>query len=195
MLALSGCASPVKTVQGGTIGRIVTVSEWGGTAADESKARTHTVSRITLHHQGEAFVRGRDPAEYLRSLQAWSRAARKWLDIPYHYVVDLDGTVYAGRDIRFAGDTNTEYDPAGHASIEVVGNYEDAEPTQAQLDALVELMTMLATKYRIAPESIRGHKDVSEQTLCPGKNLYRYLENGYFREQVGRNLPSQYAAE
>ena len=108
--------------------------------------------------------------------------------MPYHYVIDLDGNLYEGRDIRFAGDTNTEYDPAGHALIEVVGNYEESEPNQAQLETLVELMTMLAAKYAIEPDAIRGHRDFSDQTVCPGKNLYRYLDNGYFQERVRENL-------
>ncbi len=184
---LCGCASRAESPA--PPGKhIVTVSQWGGTPADESKARLHSVQRITLHHQGVAFPRGNDPVQYLRNLQSWSRETRKWLDIPYHYIIDLDGIIYAGRDIRFAGDTNTEYDPAGHALIEVVGNYEEAEPNQSQLDAVTALMTALASKYAIAPESIHGHKDYSRDTICPGKNLYRYLENGYFRERVRANL-------
>jgi hypothetical protein len=33
-----------------------------------------------------------------------------------------------------------------------------------------------------------SHKDYSAQTVCPGANLYRYLENGYFRERVALRL-------
>ena len=157
----------------------------------ESTARTHTISRITLHHQGEAFARGKDPRQYLRNLQSWSRETKKWLDIPYHFAIDLDGNIYQGRDIRFAGDTNTEYDPAGHALIEVVGNFEDTEPNSLQLAAVVELMAMLAAKYNLPVESIGGHRDYARDTVCPGKNLYRFLENGYFREQVGMRLAAK----
>lgn len=167
---------------------IVSVQQWGGTPAIEAQARKHVASRITLHHQGESFLKGRDPQLYLRNLQAWSRNTRKWLDIPYHYVIDLDGIIYEGRNINYAGDTNTDYDPSGHALIEVVGNFEEVEPTQAQLDAVVKAMTMLAVKYKISPDSISGHKDFSTQTVCPGKNLYRFLESGYFRDRVRANL-------
>ena len=189
-IILSGCAVRAELPIATTESRIVTVRQWGGTPANESLARQHTVTRITLHHQGEAFPRGRDPAQYLRNLQTWSRDTRKWLDIPYHYVVDLDGNIYQGRDLRFVGDTNTDYDPAGHALIEVLGNYEEVEPNQAQRDAIVDLMTLLAAKYAIRPDAIRGHRDYSAETRCPGKNLYRYLENGYFQERVRVNLES-----
>ena len=167
---------------------ILSVEQWGGTLAIEAQARKHVVRKITLHHQGESFLKERDPQLYLRNLQAWSRNTRKWLDIPYHYIIDLDGLIYEGRNINYAGDTNTDYDPSGHALIEVVGNFEEVEPTQAQLDAVVRAMTMLAAKYKISPDSISGHKDFSTQTVCPGKNLYRFLESGYFRDRVRANL-------
>jgi hypothetical protein len=187
-MLLTGCAVKAELPVVPVESRIMTVSQWGGTPAEESKARRHAVTRITLHHQGVAFPRGSDPVQYLRNLQNWSRDTQHWLDIPYHYVIDLDGNIYEGRDIRFAGDTHTEYDPAGHALIEVVGNYEESEPNQAQLDAVVELMTMLAAKYAIEPDAIRGHRDFSDRTVCPGKHLYRYLDNGYFQERVRENL-------
>ena len=167
---------------------IMAASAWGGSPTNESLARPHTISRITLHHQGVAFPRDRDPQQYLRDLQAWSRGTKGWMDLPYHYVIDLDGRVYEGRDIRFAGDTNTGYDTTGHALIEVVGNFDQTEPSSAQLDAVVNLMALLAARYRVSVDAIRGHRDHAPDTECPGKNLYRYFENGYFHERVAARL-------
>ena len=149
-----------------------------------AKLATH----ITLHHQGEPFPKGKDPVQYLRNLQKWSRSEKKWIDIPYHYIIDLDGKIYEGRKIEYAGDTNTEYDPSGHALIEVVGNFEEVEPNQEQLDAVVRMMSYLSMKYSVPVDSIRAHKDYSSKTVCPGKNLYRYVENGYFKEHVRQQL-------
>jgi N-acetylmuramoyl-L-alanine amidase len=187
---LSACATQTlapKVQSSLAPSEIISVEAWRGTAADPARAVRHVPNRITLHHQGETFAPGRDVREYLRSLQDWSRNTRGWIDIPYHYIVDFEGKVYAGRNIDFAGDTNTPYDTAGHALIEVIGNYEDIEPNAAQLAAIARLMAMLAKKYNISPDTIVGHKDIAA-TTCPGKNLYRYLENGYFREQVAALL-------
>jgi hypothetical protein len=171
------------------VGRnIVPVSAWGGTPADPASARKQVITHITLHHQGEPFKPGTDPRQYLRNLQSWSRGTKHWADIPYHYIIDLDGVIYEGRNINFAGDTNTEYDPMGHALIEVVGNFEEVEPNQKQLDAVVDLMAMLAAKYHVPVERIASHRDYSGQTVCPGKNLYQYVESGYFREKVAQRL-------
>lgn len=170
---------------------VVSVSAWGGTPADPKLVRKHTITHITLHHQGEPFPQGKDPVQYLRNLQTWSRNTKHWADIPYHYIIDLDGKIYEGRDINYAGDTNTEYDPTGHALIEVVGNFEEVEPNQKQLDAVVDLMAMLAAKYHVPVERIASHRDFSAQTVCPGANLYRYVQQGYFRKKVAQRLTEQ----
>lgn len=164
--------------------RIIAPAEWGGTPADATRGKTHMIKHITLHHGGVAFLRDRDPRQYLRNLQSWSRGEKKWMDIPYHYLIDLDGNIYEGRHIDFAGDTNTEYDPSGHALIVVLGNYEEVEPNAAQLSAVVDMMTLLSLRYHVAPETIAGHKDHSAQTVCPGKHLEKFLLNGYFRDAV-----------
>ena len=185
-IVVAGCATPQDPAS--VAPEIIGVAQWGGTPANAAAARRHKIERITLHHQGLSFPRGKDPQQYLRDLQSWSRTTRGWIDVPYHYVIDLDGNIYEGRDIRFAGDTNTNYDPAGHALIEVVGNFEEVEPNAAQLDAVVQLMALLAARYNVAVENIRGHRDVAPGTECPGKNLYRYLENGYFHARVRARL-------
>jgi hypothetical protein len=172
---------------------IIPVADWGGTPADASQARRHSITHITLHHQGEPYKAGTDPRQYLRKLQTWSRNTKHWLDIPYHYIIDLDGNIFEGRKIDYAGDTNTEYDPAGHALIEVVGNFEEVEPNQQQLDAVVRLMAMLAQKYGVGLDHIASHRDFSKQTVCPGANLYRYVQDGYFKHKVALRLAQERA--
>lgn len=191
-LACASCAvKPPASDLPASVPAIVPVADWGGTPADSARARRHAITHITLHHQGEPFKPGTDVRQYLRNLQTWSRTTRGWLDIPYHYVIDLEGQVYAARDIAFAGDTNTEYDPKGHALIEVVGNFEEVEPNQAQLDAVADLMAMLAAQYGVPVERIASHRDHSDKTVCPGANLYRYVQSGWFREQVAARLAAR----
>jgi len=163
--------------------RIIPVEEWGGVAVQQ-EIPAQEIKNITLHHGGVEFTRNDDPEEYLRNLQWWSRTEKGWIDIPYHYLIDLDGRIYEGRDIRYAGDTNTEYDPTGHALICVFGNYEIIKPNQKQLESIVWLMTKLCKDYRLSPNVIASHLDYAERTVCPGKNLYYYIENGYFVAQV-----------
>ncbi len=167
--------------------QIVSVEQWGGKAFADS-FRTHAIKFITLHHGGEEYPPDKNTAEHLRKLQQWSRNEKKWIDIPYHFMIDWEGKIYAGRDLRYPGDTNTNYDPAGHALICVLGNFEVQTPNEKQLHAVVDLMAWLCAQYQLSPEVIQGHKDVAQGTVCPGKNLYVYLANGYFQAEAGRRL-------
>jgi hypothetical protein len=99
-LVLTGCGFSSVFDANKFEGAIITQREWGGAAADSGRA--HQIRMITLHHEGESFPPGKDPVEYLRTLQKWSRTTKHWIDIPYHYIIDLDGRVYEGRPIRFA---------------------------------------------------------------------------------------------
>ena len=120
----------------------------------------------------------------MRNIQKWSRIESKWPDIPYHFLIDLQSKIWEGRPIQFKGDTNTEYDPTGHALISVIGNYEEQEISSGQLNAIANLMATLCKTYGIKTEKIKSHKDYVSSTLCPGKNLIIYLQDGSLMENV-----------
>ena len=190
LLLMTGCGTTnaTQSSKAQIAPKIISVEEWGGTPSDLSRGKQYRPTHITLHHGGVAFLRDKDPKQYLRNLQSWSRGTRQWMDIPYHYLIDLDGNIYEGRDINIAGDTNTEYDPTGHALIVVLGNFDEVEPNVMQLDAVVATMVMLVKRFGISVDKIAGHKDFSSQTACPGKSLYPFLLNGTFRQRVGAAL-------
>jgi hypothetical protein len=143
----------------------------------------HEIDKLTLHHSATSHVEGDDLGLKMRNMQSWGESDRKWWDIPYHYMVDLDGTVFQARDHRFVGDTNTRYNPAGHFLINCFGNYSEVEPNEAQLTTIANLMAWAAMEYHIDPLVIYGHRDLA-QTSCPGDNLYRYIENGELQKRV-----------
>ena len=95
----------------------------------------------------------------------------------------VDGQVYEARDTRFAGDTGTNYDPAGHFLVVVEGNFEVDVPTAAQLDALVRVLAWASVEFNVSPATIGGHRDHAA-TLCPGGNLYPYIASGELASDV-----------
>ena len=145
----------------------------------------HKITHVTLHHTGDAqpLKPTDDPRAKLRGLQSWGASDRNWWDVPYHYLMDLDGHIYEGRDWRFMGETNTTYDPGGHFLISIIGNYERQEPTQAQLEAIADLMAWAFQEFDVPLDRLGGHYNYAT-TGCPGKNLRKYLEDGTFRRMV-----------
>ncbi len=150
---------------------------------------SHRITHVTLHHTGDSRILTpeEDPVVRLRGLQAWGAAERNWWDLPYHYLMDLNGRIYEGRDHRYMGETNTTYDPGGHFLISIIGNYERQEPTQAQLESIADLMAWAIDEYDVPLDHLGGHYNYAT-TGCPGKFLRRYLEDGTFKRMVQERL-------
>lgn len=163
---------------------IIPRSGWNANTARLYKAQVPV--QITVHHEGGKILSmSDDAAQRIKNIQAWGMGPdRNWADIPYHFLVAPDGTVYEGRDPFTAGETATEYDPSGHLLISFLGNYEKQELDDNLLDVLTKLIAKLCVQYHISPETIASHRDHSNMTTCPGKNIYSYFENGFVKKRV-----------
>ncbi|HEX6333882.1 MAG TPA: hypothetical protein VFZ78_06630 [Flavisolibacter sp.] len=90
--------------------------------------KQHVPVRVTIHHEGTRLEVTDDAARKIKNIQVWGMGPdRKWADIPYHFLVAPDGTIYEGRNVFTVGETATEYDPSGHLLITCLGNYEVQE--------------------------------------------------------------------
>ncbi|MDO9548599.1 MAG: peptidoglycan recognition family protein [Candidatus Marinimicrobia bacterium] len=166
---------------------VIRRAEWGWKPL-KTVLPQHEITKITIHHGGVDYPPDKDPVEHIRNLQDWSRSEKKWIDIPYHFMIAPSGTIYETRPINYPGATNTDYDPSGHALICLMDNYENATVNQEQLKSIIELTAYLVGRFNVPLYDIKGHKDYTE-TLCPGKNLYQYLENGTIQARVQELLP------
>ena len=165
---------------------VIKRSDWGWKKLQQSIAE-HKINKITIHHGGVFFSDTVNVIDHIQKLQDWSRKEKKWIDIPYHFMIDLDGKIYETRPINYPGDTNTDYNVRGHALICVLGNYEEQLLSTEQLQTVIRLSAYLTKKYNIKIRDIKGHKDYTE-TLCPGKDLYQYLSNGTIQNEVAKLL-------
>ena len=164
--------------------QIVSRDEWGAEPAKADMLIAHVPDKITIHHTAVMQNPDRPNREKLASLQEFSQSDGKladgrdkiaWADIPYHYYICDDGEIFEARDVRYEGDSNTNYDLTGHALIVLEGNFEEEEVTPEQLRSVKALVAALADYYDVPAERITGHKDQA-QTACPGKDLYEKLD-------------------
>jgi N-acetylmuramoyl-L-alanine amidase len=162
-------------------------SSWN--AAEPKPYKTHIPSKITVHHEGTKLELTDDAARKIKNIQTWGMGPdRSWTDIPYHFLIAPDGTIYEGRDVFTVGETATEYDPTGHLLIVCLGNLEQQPVPKKQLQSLINMIAYASKKYKIPVESLATHKDHSNQTTCPGKNLYAYFKDGYIEKEVKKLL-------
>jgi hypothetical protein len=159
--------------------RFVPRAAWGAHAPVLPMSE-HVPKRLTIHHTATIQNPARTIEQKMAGLQAFSQrddslaSGKKkpaWADVPYHYYVAVDGAVAEGREWRYAGDTNTEYNPVGHLLVVVEGNFETDTLTSAQHRTLDALIPTLARHFGIAGSMLAAHRDFAN-TQCPGRNLY-----------------------
>ena len=196
-LSLTACAGaqssattkPVATVEKP---RIVTAQEWGSKPQPIDDSRKHTPRFITIHHAGVLWKGNQQPVNTVRGLQAYGQKEKNWPDLPYHFLIAPDGTIFEGRSLAYEPQSNTNYPLQGHVGVELMGNFEEQRVSPQQLKSLVALTAYLCDSLRIPPSEIAGHRDRAEkQTVCPGKDLYRYIADGQIRDWVTRTLSGE----
>lgn len=147
----------------------VTVVDYG--LDFSSLAPRAVTNKIVIHHTGNS-VDDDLSAEQIHA----SHKAQGWVGIGYHFVIRKDGTVELGRPDWAVG-AHAEGFNYCSIGIHACGNFNLAEPTEAQLNALPMLIADICEAYGlIASDSIvMGHRDLMA-TACPGDNLYKHLD-------------------
>lgn len=185
---------------------MVTRAGWG---ADESlSSRWPEVSgrldAMYVHHTAgtNSYSRAQSAA-IVRGIYGYHTRSRDWPDIGYHFLVDKFGTVFVGRKESRkdnpvgaqAGGYNT-----GTIGVAALGNFENARPTAALLNAIKRVLAWKAYDENIGPMStvvlptggstgsgtrakpgtdvrvprILGHR-TTNITACPGRYLNEKL--------------------
>jgi N-acetylmuramoyl-L-alanine amidase len=161
---------------------IVSREKWGAKPAAEG-LQAHTPTAVILHHTGVAQSTKHSLEEKMRGLQSYSQSEAEvypghikgiWPDVPYHFYIDMAGKTAEGRNINYAGDTNTGYDTIGYVQIVLEGDFEKESPSKEQLTALDNLLIWLTLSWNIPNDRITVHLDHA-QTDCPGKNFMSVL--------------------
>jgi N-acetyl-anhydromuramyl-L-alanine amidase AmpD len=175
-------AAAEKVVQEAGRPDIVSRKKWN--AKDPvGKVKEQTIRFITIHHTATPQKESVPIEKKLQNLQSFSQREDRlasgklkpvWFDVPYHYYIAVDGKIAEGREIKFVGDTNTEYDPTGHALVVLEGNFQTEQPTSGQLESLKKLIAWLASRWKVPASEIKAHDDYAA-TACPGENLKKLL--------------------
>ena len=123
--------------------------------------KRESTDRIFLHHTaGDGDVES-IPQQHLK--QGWS-------GVGYHFYVRKDGKIYRGRPEWAIGAhvSGHNYHTIG---ICAEGNFETDQMSDAQKNAICDLIAYLKTRYSI--KFVMKHSDVSK-TSCQGRNYPFY---------------------
>lgn len=191
--------------------RIVTRSEW---VANESLKSTsggcerqfYPVQQLFVHHTAGSNGDD-DPAATMRAIYTYHTQAQGWCDVGYNFVIAADGTIFEGRWARDYSDweTHSSENRSGHAvagahvsgynsgsvGIALMGDFTDAQPTDAARGSLVEMLAWEVDRHDLQATArhtyrnpvtgatkdlpvIAGHRDAGA-TACPGSTVYKAL--------------------
>jgi len=160
---------PPGTAAGDAPARAPSVASLVALPADVTDVATPRAWTTIVIHHSASQVGG------AARFDQWHRA--KGLDgVGYHFVIGNgtdtpDGaieTTTRWRD-QVDGDHAKGWDELS-VGICLVGHFEDADPTPAQMDALRQLVRHVRGRFAIARERVVGHAQVNA-TLCPGRRL------------------------
>ncbi len=144
----------------------------------------HTPVGVSLHHTGAPWHGHPGTEQYLRNVQAFHIGPqREWEDIAYHYLVDLEGGIWAGRPPTVRGNPSIYYDSTGVVLISFLGDYGTQDPSEAQVAAAARTAAWLVRRFELDPGRLTGHRDHAP-TSCPGDKLYGLLRDGSFAGRV-----------
>ncbi|MDP6545524.1 MAG: peptidoglycan recognition family protein [Phycisphaerae bacterium] len=137
---------------------------------------------IVVHHS--ATARG-NAASFDQS-----HRRRGWDELGYHFVIDNgdggpDGRIEVGSrwtkqkwGAHTGGTPNNEYNNHG-IGICLVGDFSTKMPSRAQIASLERLVQHLASKYRIDPDNVIGHREgPNATTVCPGAVFMNWVTRG-----------------
>ncbi len=172
---------------------IIPQSEWrcGLNPPNYNRAFTE-VKNIIVHHSAGSNT-STNYLQVVRSIYILHTQSNGWSDVGYNYLIDQEGTIYAGRD---PGEGGAQDDVRGahfcgsnsnSMGICLLGNYELVQATDTTYSSLNALLSwkinkeeqLTATGVTNHPlnsnlDHISGHRDGCA-TACPGQNVYDRL--------------------
>lgn len=133
------------------------------------------INKIIVHCSATPEGRPHTLADFKR----WHVDGNGWDDVGYHFIIDIDGSIYAARPLNQAG-AHTKGHNGDSIGVCYVGGVDaDMKPkdtrTAEQEESLDKLLTYLAYSFN-AP--ISGHNDYTNAKACPSfkaKEEYAYI--------------------
>jgi N-acetyl-anhydromuramyl-L-alanine amidase AmpD len=127
----------------------------------------------------------RSTAQKVAEIKRWHVQDRGWSDIGYHFLIDRDGKVVAGRPLQTVG-AHTQGHNTGTIGISLFGGHGSAATdaffenyTPQQDKALRDLITHLRASYPTITK-VSGHNEYAAKA-CPGFNVpkwYKFQSTG-----------------
>ena len=131
-----------------------------------SKRDLDKINKIVVHHSA---ANNQTAYNYAH----WHVNGRGWPALGYHYVIEDNGDIVQGNALDTISYHTSGQNTSG-IGICLSGDFTNRQPTQAQKESLIELVTYLRSVFE-QPLEIYGHRDF-KATGCPSDNVYNFIQ-------------------
>jgi N-acetylmuramoyl-L-alanine amidase len=122
-----------------------------------------------------------------KDIRIWHKQ-NGWSDIGYHYIIDLDGTVEKGRDESKIGAHCLNHNTNSIGICYIGGCDKNMQPkdtrTQAQKDALLDLVFLLMQQYKLNINQVHCHNEYANKA-CPSYTIESFRRD--FEKAFNKN--------
>lgn len=134
---------------------------------------------ITVHHDGMKPFLSEGEYETKARLESIRNGHLQrdegWGDIGYHFCIDRAGRVWEGRSLRYQG-AHVKWCNENNVGVLCIGNFEEQQPSAAQLASLEKTLMAIRSYYRIPVARVRTHREwPTARTQCPGASLQAHM--------------------
>lgn len=109
-------------------------------------------------------------------IRRWHMQDNKWTDVGYHYIVELDGSIVAGRKVAVQGAHVAGHNHDSIGVCYVGGRGKDGKAkdtrTDAQKKSIRDIVTVLKNIWPDA--AVKGHRDFANKE-CPSFDVSQEL--------------------
>lgn len=139
-----------------------------------------TISEIIIHCTATKpdWMAGKPTTDRVAEVRRWHMEERGWKDIGYHYLIDRDGAVATGRQIKQTG-AHVQGHNTGTVGVCLIGGFGGSADdkfadnfTTEQDKALRALIVNL--KSRFAINTVTGHNEYAAKA-CPSFRVAQWL--------------------
>ena len=131
------------------------------------------IQQLVIHHTAT------EPSVGIEAIARKHVDELGWPGIGYHFTIDADGQIYQTNHLTTVSFHARQANPTT-VGIAFCGNFDEAVPTDAQLESGGRLCAYLLRELSLPLENIRGHR-VFVSTECPGRN---WAEGAVWRDAL-----------
>jgi len=142
---------------------------------------SRVIDAVHMHHTWSpthADYKAKGGLQTIVDMWRYHTQEKGWSDIAQHISIAPDGSIWTGRDWNSAPASAVGYNGSaavGPFMFETIGNFDQGHDRLEgeQRKTVLAVIALVQRRFQLAPETLRFHRQMTDQKSCPGTGLRR----------------------